>query len=183
MLPLPRYPAASRGIRVTCGRLALIGAVFVTFGFVPDASAQTPLLYSGGTSGLPPTANMAQGDCDDDGRVDIVSFDVLDPVAKTGCVRLFRGDGFGRFEPTTWTFPLPTATTSSSNSLTALDLVGDGRPEFVYCVTTTVPISITLFVLRFDVATGFGLIDSVSIAGVGQSMGIVRGDFDADGDF
>jgi hypothetical protein len=147
------------------------------------ALAQTVPLFSGGTSGLPASAVVTHGDYDGDGRIDIATFDVLDPIAKTSCVRVYRGTGFGRFEPTSWTYPLPTAPTSSANSLTALDLVGDARPELVYCVTTTVPISITLFVLRMEGANGLQLVDAISIPGVGQSLGIVRGDFDADDDF
>jgi hypothetical protein len=147
------------------------------------ALAQTVPLFSGGTSGLPASAVVTHGDYDGDGRIDIATFDVLDPIAKTSCVRVYRGTGFGRFEPTSWTYPLPTAPTSSANSLTALDLVGDARPELVYFVTTTVPITIQQFILRFDPATGWVLVDSIPIAGVGGSVGLVRGDFDADGDW
>lgn len=173
----------SPGSRERMRAFTLFGCVLATLAVAPTASAQSPPLFSGGTSGLPFSAVVTQGDYDGDGRADIASFDVLDPVAKTYCVRLFRGDGFGRFQPTTWTYPLPNGVNQSANALTALDLVGDARPELVYCVTTTVPISITLFVLQFDVANGLGLIDSVSISGSGQSLGFVRGDFDADGDF
>ncbi|MCC7172182.1 MAG: VCBS repeat-containing protein [Planctomycetes bacterium] len=163
--------------------LTLFGCVLATLTIAPMARAQTPPLFSGGDSGLPLAPVVTQGDFDGDGRTDIASFDVLDPVAKTFCVRLFRGDGFGRFQPTTWTYPLPNGVNQSAHALTALDLVGDGRPELVYFVSTAVPISIEQFILRFDSATGWVLVDLTPIAGVGGSVGMVRGDFDADGDW
>lgn len=179
----PRRSTTRRRTRANRRSSALASAVLVTLGLASTAAAGNPPLFPGSTSGLSSATVLAQGDFDADGRADIAAFDVVDPVLKTVGVRLFRGDGFGHFESTPFVYALPNGVNQSAHALTALDLVGDARPELVFFVSTSVPITVEQFILRFDPATGWVLVDNVPIAGVGGSVGMVRGDFDADGDW